>query len=475
MKKFIGRKKELKLLEQYKKKATSSFIVVRGRRRIGKSRLAEEFAKGMRFIKISGLPPTENPTPKDQRKHFADMLVRFGFSRATDDDWYNLFFHLAQNLSSEPTVLLFDEISWMASGDSSFLPKLKDIWDDHLKKHSNLIFILCGSVSSWIDKNILSSTAFFGRINEKVTLNELSLAESLKLLDQQGFKGSTMEKFMVLSVTGGVPWYIEQFMKGNTAEGHIRRLCFKNDGLFVSEFERIFSDLFDVRAAIYMKIVSQLSAGPQEYSTISKKADYGSGGTLSEYLSDLEVAGFIRKDKSWSFKTGVAQKLFMYRLSDNYLRFYLKYIQPYIDRIESGHFEETSISALKGFPTLIGLQFENLVLNNRQIVFEQLGINRQNIVADNPYFQRGGKTQAGCQIDYMIQTEFNALFICEMKFTKNIIRASVIQEMEVKIKALKKPKQLACLPVLIHFGEVSDEVMDSDFFYKIINFQEFFE
>mgnify|MGYP004000027363 CR=1 FL=1 len=476
MRQFVGRQRELKRLAPYKRRSNAaSLIVLRGRRRIGKSRLIAEFAKNMTFLKFSGLPPSEKPTAQMQRTHFADTLVRLGLSRPSDDDWYNLFLHLAQNLPSKPTVLLLDEISWMAKDDPSFLPKLKDVWDDHFKAHPNLVFVLCGSVSSWIDKNILSNTGFYGRINETVTLKELSLSESLALLKTQGFQGSALEKMLVLSVTGGVPWYLEQFTRGNTAEGHVRRLCFSEDGLFVSEFDRIFNDLFSHRAAIYKKIVLQLANGSKEYKTISEMAGYESSGTLSEYLNDLEVAGFITKDKTWSLKTGLTKKIVVYRLSDNYLRFYLKCIQPHLNKIERGHFDDVAITSIKGFATLQGLQFENIVLNNRALIIEALGVNRQNILADNPYFQRGGKTQTGCQIDYMIQTECNTLFVCEMKYSNNTIGTKVIKEIQEKCNALKKPKNLACLPVLITFGTLADAVLESAVFYKIIDFKSFFE
>lgn len=470
---FIGRKEELKRLKNYENQSNGILIAIRGRRRIGKSRLIEEFAKDKKFFKISGLAPNTQASAENQRSHFADMLEGFGMTRPDDSNWHNLFLHLAKNLPKGQCVVLLDEVSWMAKGDDTFLAKLKDVWDDYFKKQKGLIFVVCGSVSSWIEKNIISSTAFFGRVNETITLKPLSLKESLELLATQGFKGSSLEKFMALSITGGIPWYIEQFTKGQNAESHIQRLCFHEDGLLVNEFDRIFHDLFDSRASIYRKIVATLASGTKDYQSISELTDYGSSGTLSEYLDDLEVSGFIRKDKSWSLKTGKIQTIMQYRLSDNYLRFYLKIIEPNLTKIELGHFKETPLNSLKGFYTLLGLQFENWVLGNRELTFEALEIKRQNIIVDNPFIQRAGKTQTGCQIDYMIQTEHNTLYICEIKLTKNMLTKSVIEQMKLKIKALKKPKQLAIMPVLIHFGEISNDLQESDYFFKIINFEDF--
>lgn len=98
----------------------------------------------------------------------------------------------------------------MAMDDPTFLGKLKNIWDLELKKNHELILILCGSVSVWIEENILSSTGYFGRIPVCITLDELPLNECNSLLAEQRFKGSNYEKFLMLSVTGGIPYYLER-------------------------------------------------------------------------------------------------------------------------------------------------------------------------------------------------------------------------------------------------------------------------
>jgi hypothetical protein len=89
----------------------------------------------------------------------------------------------------------------MAMDDPTFLPKLKDAWDEHFNQNPRLMLVLCGSVSTWIEKNILSSSGFFGRIASKISLKELSIPNCYKLLKELGFQGSTMEFFMILSLT----------------------------------------------------------------------------------------------------------------------------------------------------------------------------------------------------------------------------------------------------------------------------------
>jgi hypothetical protein len=115
-------------------------------------------------------------------------------------------------------IVLFDEISWMGSKDPDFLGKLKNAWDLYFKKNPKLIFILCGSVSSWIDKNILSHTGFLGRISYRLTLEELPLKDCNQFWSSAGGQISAYEKLKVLSITGGVPRYLEEIKPRMSAE-----------------------------------------------------------------------------------------------------------------------------------------------------------------------------------------------------------------------------------------------------------------
>ena len=155
---------------------------------------------------------------------------------------------------------------------------------------------------------------------------------------------------------------------------------------------------------------------------------------------------------------------------DNYSRFFLRYIDPNRGKIENGHFAEQTLSAFPGWTTLMGLQFENLVLHNRDFLFKALRLRREDILFDNSYVQRGTKQQKGCQIDYMIHTRYRMLFVCEIKFSRDPLNPTVIEEVEQKLKALKLPRGYSCNPVLIHLNGVTDSVIDKDYFVHIIDF-----
>jgi AAA+ ATPase superfamily predicted ATPase len=356
---FVGRKAELAALNSLLPKKASSLVVIKGRRRIGKSRLIEEFAKKGLFYCFSGLPPVKNITAQDQRDEFALQL-----SQQTNlpelskiDDWTKLFSLLADKSKTGQVIILLDEISWMAQDDPTFLGKLKNAWDMHFKKNPKLILVLCGSISAWIEKNILSSMGYFGRVSLEITLGELSLHECKALLKALGFQRSSLEKLIILSVTGGIPWYLEQIKPQHSALENIQSLCFKKDALLSKEYIHIFHDLFGKRSGIYQKITAVLSTGDLDYAALAKKLDYAKSSALSEYLNELILSGYISQYNSWSFKTAeILPKIVKYRLSDNFLRFYFRYMKSKTKSINEGNYVKVSPASLPGWNSMLGIQ-----------------------------------------------------------------------------------------------------------------------
>ena len=473
---FVGRGHEKARLTSALRKKTASLIVIKGRRRIGKSRLITEFAQDHTFYKFTGLPPNNDQTAnaQAQRDHFALRLhQQTDLPEISTNDWSKLFSLLKERTQSGRVVILLDEITWMAADDKTFLAKLQSAWENELKKNPELILILCGSVSAWIESNILSSTGYFGRVSIQLTLEELPLHHCNQLLKNLGFKGSDYEALMLLSITGGIPWYIEQLDPGIPLTENIKQLCFLKDGLLVNEFQRIFYDLFgENRYKVHIKIITLLTQGATEYNIISKKIEYTSGGSLSTYLEELEDSGFIQRDFTWVLKSGKTSTLSKYRLSDNYLRFYVKYISPKLQQINRNQYQDINLLALPGWSTTIGLQIENLVLNNRASIQKMLSINPADILQENPFFQRKTAKTKGVQIDYMIQTKQRTLYVCEIKFLREAVGSNIIAEVKEKIGNVSLPRGFSCVPVLIVANGVKDTVVDADYFFRIIDLRD---
>lgn len=472
---FIGRTKELRRLRQLTKKQVASLVVMTGRRRIGKSRLLQEFGKDFpRSYFFTGLSPAPGITAQDQRDEFAHKLAQhFSWPSFQRQHWSELFSLLAQETQAGPVCLVFDEISWMAEGSPLFLAQLKNAWDLEFKNNPKLLLVLCGSISSWIHKNILSSTGFVGRISEVIKLEELSLQESVQFWGPQGFRLSHMEKIKFLNVVGGIPRYLEELDPSKPAEQNIQRLAFQEGGFLFNEFDRLFSDLFQSRHKNYKSILKALVSGPKSLQEISLTLRRESGGSLTEALQDLEEAGFVRGHTRWNFSTGAFGKIKKYSIVDNYSRFYLKYISPNREKILKNLYPDKDLQFLSGWESIMGLQFENLVIKNARSIFEILHIDKRDIINAGPYFQTKTKTQHSCQIDYLIQTRFQTLYLCEIKFRLTEGEHSVIQEVERKRNTLLIPKNFSTRPILISAGPVHPKVSGERYFDEIIHIEDF--
>lgn len=473
--KFIGRKKELESLELLLKKKSASMVVIRGRRRVGKSRLIKEFVSNKNSWIFSGLPPVPGITKQRQLDAFSTQISQnLGIPKIQVSDWIEHFTFLANQSKRHKIVIVLDEISWMGSEDPDFLGQLKTAWDLHLSDNPDLILILCGSVSSWIEENILQSTGFVGRISLKMVLDELSIKECGEFWGSRR-KISAYEKFKMLSVTGGIPKYLEEIIPSLSSDDNIQRLCFRFDGLLFQEFDQIFADLFSKKATTYGNVIRTLDHSALSLEEISQKLGIEKGGYLSKCLDELALSGFIQEDCTWNISTKEESRLKKFRLKDNYLRFYLRYIEPNKDRISKNLFETKSYMNVPGWESVMGLQFENLVINNLKKLCEILRIDISDISNAGPFFQRRTKRMKGCQIDLLIQTKHNTLYVCEIKFSSSEVKSSAIQEMERKIESLFIPKGFSIRPVLIHVNGVSQTIRESDIFNDVVDFSQFFD
>jgi AAA+ ATPase superfamily predicted ATPase len=472
---FIGRKPEIERLSALYKKKTPSLVVVKGRRRIGKSRLISEFANTsspQTFWSFAGLAPSDGISAQAQRDNFARQLaMMLKTPPMTFVDWSDAFEYLSLHIKPGDIILL-DEISWMGAKDPSFIAKLKAWWD---KQTVHMVVVFCGSISTWIEENILKSTAFFGRVNLTISLEPLSIPESAAFLRTLGMQLSNYDMYKLLSIVGGVPWYLEQFNPSVTADDNIKQLAFEKNGLLVTEFDRIFHDLFNGKGATYKKILHSLKDGARTLSEIRQSIAFAHSGTLSQMMDHLIVAGFVVKQSLWSFKTAKNLKKSLYRISDSYMRFYLKVIEPNASAIANGGFDQVPLSTMPGFETHMGLQLEALLLQNRLLLLQKLGISPVDMVCSGLYRQPKTITQQGCQIDHLIQTKTNSLFICEFKFKRREISSDIISDMQDKISSLKTPKGFAKVAVLFHLSGVAPAVATSAYFYRIVDIVDFLD
>lgn len=470
---FVGRKEQLDALSLLWSKRTSSLVTCRGRRRIGKSTLIEEFARRTadHFINIVGLSPRRGMTDRRQRMNFCEELAdQTGGGVGTARNWTAAFKMLDERIpDSGRTVVLLDEISWMGSRNPDFAGYLKTAWDKRLKKHDNLVLVLCGSVSSWIADNILDSTGFVGRDSLDIEVGELSLAECVKMLGGAGGRLSSHEIFDILSVTGGVPKYLEEIHPEWSFEENVRQLCFMPRGTLFREFNETFSEVFGKKVSSRGEVLRTLAEAPLSVAEIARALGRTPNGKLSRTLKDLMYAGFVSRDSGLNPVTREPLRMERYRISDNYTRFYLKEIEPRHQAIAKGLFKFSSVEQMSGWHGMLGLQFENMVLNHVEILFRHFGLERSLVVSAAPFTRRAGKGVKGCQVDLLIQTERMALVV-EIKHGKKI-EHGVIEEVREKVANLEVAKSLSVRTALVYDGTLAPSVEADRYFDFLLPFE----
>ena len=473
---FIGRETELQDLMSLWRKRTSSIIACRGRRRIGKSTLFREFARRSAdvYMEFEGLAPNpEKPvTNADQLNEFATRLAKLTNSPILHlQNWQDAFFWLDRAVDDgKKTVILLDEISWMAADDPQFPSVLRNAWESFFHRHEKLILVVCGSVSAWIKKNILGNTGFTGRFSRDYVLTELSLRECAEFWRPASEHLNAREIIDVLSVTGGVPRYLEEVDPGLSPEENIKRMCFRKEGELYKDFDAIFDPLFGTETMVKRDILKALAKGPQTGTELASQIGSDRNGKLSERLKELEEGGFIDSDVGLNPETGVECRISKYRLRDNYTRFYLKYIEPKKGQIKRGAYRFANLSSLPEWNSVMGLQFENLVINNALGLVPLMGIGNTTVDSAAPYRNARRDRQGnlkGCQIDLLVQTPKTA-YVVEVK-RRQRIGVEIEDEVAERMRRLPLRKGLSKRPVLVYDGELDPAVEADGFFSAVIS------
>lgn len=468
---FIGRNEYIDDLCALWRKSTSSLVACRGRRRIGKSTLIEHFAKASAevFLSFEGLPPRKGMTNRDQLENFATSLARQTNSpKLVIETWHDAFFWLNRAIDDgKRTVILLDEISWLGAYDPDFPGHLKWAWDKLFHSHDRLVMVVCGSVSAWIKENILDNTGFAGRFSRDYVLPELPLSVCPAFWGRSADKVSSREMLDILSVTGGVPRYLEELDPALSSGENIRRLFFTPQGKLFKEFDEMFASVFGEASLTKKAVLEALAKGQRSGAELARELGMANTGRFAEHLRSLAEGGFIASDAAVNPETGRSARIDRYRLRDNYTRFYLRCVEPRKNEIATGGYRFATVEQIAGWDSILGLAFENLVVNNWVELLPHIGAQNAIVESAAPYRRSSGNPGGGVQIDLLIQTPRTA-YVVEIK-RKNRIGREVEADVEEKIGRLKLRKGMSVRPVLVYDGTIDPQVAGGGFFVAMVD------
>ncbi|MCE2929646.1 MAG: AAA family ATPase, partial [Candidatus Caenarcaniphilales bacterium] len=321
---FCGRQYELDLLRKELDSSHASLIAIYGRRRVGKTRLVKEaFAKKLWIFEgVEGLSTKQQI--KAVLKSLSDLTENSTYQYLSANNWFQVFeiLHEVWQNHGKP-VIFFDEVQWLANFRKPFISIFKSFWEKYWSLDKKSVIVFCGSVSSFMTTNIIQSSALYQRITSVIHLEPLSILEVKEFFrDKKRHYLDILDLYMCI---GGIPKYWEFVDPNKSSEQNINELFFMKDAKLLKEYELLFHSNFKNKIN-YQEIVEFLYKNPSSsYKEIAQKTRLSTGGRLTKLLEDLEKAGFI--EKITSVDSSDESKKTKFRLLDEYVLFYLKFVK----------------------------------------------------------------------------------------------------------------------------------------------------
>lgn len=417
MNQIIGRKEEKMLLERALKANEAELIAVYGRRRVGKTYLIRKTFNKHIIFEFSGV---HNAALKDQLTNFRDTLedaMNVSVPLAVPSNWTQAFQMLKTYaeplLKKKKCVIFLDEFPWLSSAKSGFLQAFEFFWNSWGTKQNNLILAICGSAASWMIQKIVNNKGgLHNRITRKIRLLPFSLAETADYLKHKNVNLDHYQVIQLYMAFGGIPQYLKEVLPGQSAAQNIDRICFTKDGVLQKEFGNLYQSLF-ADADKHISIVRALGAKPSGLTRkeIILECGLSTGGTATLLLEELTESGFI--STYLPFEKNVRDSI--YKLSDEYSRFYLKFMEH---SRATGMGTWIKLSTSPSWKSWSGTAFESVCLKHTVEIKAALGISGV-YTEESAWRYVPGKGQPGAQIDLLFDRQDFCISICEMKFSNS--------------------------------------------------------
>ncbi len=434
---IIGRVDEIVLLSKIESSGEAELIAMYGRRRVGKTFLIRNYFQKQMAFEFSGM---HNATFDQQLENFIGTLSKTSGSLplAKPANWIQalqlLADYLTPLLKKHRKVVFFDEFPWINSKRSGFLPAFENFWNSWASQQKNLIIIICGSAASWMIQNVIRNKGgLHNRVTRKIRLLPFTVNETELFFKARKIKLDRYQILQLYMVMGGIPHYLKEIEKGESAAQAIDRICFTKDGLLHEEFENLYRSLFD-NARNHIDIIRALAKKKSGLTRneIIESCRLTSGGGATQLLEELTESGFITPFIPFDRKAKDA----IYRLTDEYSLFYIKFIE---NSRSIGPGTWIRFSAEASWKSWSGYAFESICMKHVHLLKKDLGIG--NVYTETSVWRSNTDNgQPGAQIDLLIDRRDQCINVCEMKFSVNDfeITKSYSKELENKLKVFRE-------------------------------------
>lgn len=403
----VGRFGEIKMMNQLLNSSSSELLAVYGRRRIGKTFLIREVYHKSMVFELTGLFQGKT---KEQLQNFQTQLNSSSKSTtfSAPKNWLEAFQMLKEYLeklrSKKKKVIFIDEFPWIDTKRSGFLRAFEHFWNTYCTKRDDLVVVVCGSAASFmVNKIIKNRGGLHNRLSQIIQLLPFNLHEVKLFLESRKIMLNHYDILQLYMVVGGVPHYLNMFNRGESIMQNIDRLCFAKNGMLAHEFNEVFQSLF-VNSDIHELIIRTLAKSKKGLlrNKLLEESKMESSGVFSKALVELSESGFIQQYAPFGKKTKGA----LYRLSDEYSLFYLKFIEP---NLGQGTGTWAKVFPKQSYKIWSGFVFETVCLKHVEQIKKELGVAKI-------YSIHSSWNNNKAQIDLVIDRDDSIINLCEMKF-----------------------------------------------------------
>lgn len=475
MNRIVARTNEIDTLERKFNSGKPEFVIVYGRRRIGKTFLVNNvFADRFTFSYVGA----RNQKPQKQLQRFAEQLKTYSGSPFTPilTNWEEAFQALRALIESKPKesrkVIFFDEMPWIDTPRSSFVEALEYFWNAWAAQRNDILFIACGSATSWmVNKLVRNKGGLHNRITEQIYLRPFRLGECEEYLHENECHWDRYTILQCYMALGGVPYYMNLLNPQQSLAQNIDRLFFAKNAPMREEFDELFNALYS-HADKYVDVINALSGSKKGLLRAEIAEQTGqSGGRLTKVLENLERCDFIETYSH--YKASVRNSV--YRICDPYTLFYFKFVDG--NNTKDAHWWTNNMHS-HSVESWQGFSFETVCMTHLEQIKQRLGIAGIS-TKTGTWRTTGNETEKGTQIDLVIERADRVINLCEMKFSEApyVITKEYEQQLRERMAIFKEKtkthKSLATTLVTtygvlrgIHSGVVQNEVVMDDLFGK---------
>lgn len=414
--KFINRDSELKTLQDKWRKDPSQFVIIYGKRRVGKTELIKQFIKGKEAVYYLADKRTVLEQLRELGQIMGDMFSDDLLRSRGFGSWLEVFNYIKQHKKNK-FIFAVDEYPYLVETDRSISSVFQKGWDEALKD-AGVFLILSGSSIGMMESEALTYKApLYGRRTGQILIKPLSFNEARKFFLKKSFD----ECLRIYTITGGIPAYILQWDPDISIDDNIKEKVFLNTEFLHNEVEFILKEEFR-EPKNYLSILRAISWGKRKFGEIVNETGLEKN-ILTKYLMTLERLQIIEKEVSVTEDAPHKSRKGLYTITDNFFRFWFQYVFPYKSDLEIHRYDEVLRKMRESFKMLEAWTYESVC---RQMVHDF----RDELFA----FERVGRWwENELEIDVVaLNSQTNDILFGEAKWSEKQVGTNIYTELKEK-------------------------------------------